>query len=87
MKMKLIYFLFFLAFLFSACEDDFDYLYSGLYNERGRVCNLRWDNSAVFTIRTSNTTADIPGKRLFTDAGTFGDFAVAVNNDLNTMFI
>ena len=34
MKMKLIYFLFFLAFLFSACEDDFDYLYSGPYNER-----------------------------------------------------
>lgn len=27
-------FLFFLAFLFSACEDDFDYLYSGPYNER-----------------------------------------------------
>lgn len=66
-------FLFFLAFLFSACEDDFDYLYSGPYNEREEWVPLDRTIAAVFTIRTSNTTADIPGKRLFTDAVTFGN--------------
>lgn len=87
MKTKLIYFLFSLAFLFSACEDDgddFDYTSAGIMG--GEWCvTLDGDNSAVFTIRTSNTAADIPGKMLLTDASTFWDFAVTVNNDLNTL--
>ncbi|MFR3853020.1 MAG: hypothetical protein ACLTXP_12990 [Odoribacter splanchnicus] len=71
MKMKLIYFLIFPAFLFSACEDV-SIIYIPARIMRG---NVTLDGTiAPYTIWTS-IQPPISGK-LFTDADTFGDFAV-----------